>query len=263
MKIKILAIAAATLAVGAITSEGQVYSLNIVGYVNSSIPTNGFALIANQLDVGDGTNGINQVLANANLVSDGIGVNNTTVYLWQQSVQGFLALQYYNAADANSWWSGTQAGFYDFGGNYTNPPVPPGSVIFMQNPNNTVSNLTVTTAGTVLKSTNIVTISPGFQMEALSAPTASSLVLSQNYVGVSSPDGSTNDVLYVWNPSVQGYLALQYYNASDANTWWSGTQAGFYDFGGNYTNFAPNPGTGFFIQRVANITTTWTNSFTY
>ena len=58
MKIKTLAIAAATLAVGAISSQAQspVYSQNVVGYVNVTI-TNGYSLIANQLDFdGTGTN---------------------------------------------------------------------------------------------------------------------------------------------------------------------------------------------------------------
>jgi hypothetical protein len=64
MKIKTLAIAAATLAVGAITSQAQVYSQNIVGYVNVVlVGTNGFTLVSNPLDDGNG-NVISNLFAN-------------------------------------------------------------------------------------------------------------------------------------------------------------------------------------------------------
>jgi hypothetical protein len=60
MKIKTLAIAAATLAVGAITSQAQVYSQNIVGYINQVCPLNTLVLAANPLD--NGTNDLNSLL---------------------------------------------------------------------------------------------------------------------------------------------------------------------------------------------------------
>ena len=53
----------AALAVGLSTSMAQnVYSLNVVGYVNVAVGS-GYTLVANQLN--NGTNGINQVLAGA------------------------------------------------------------------------------------------------------------------------------------------------------------------------------------------------------
>jgi predicted heme/steroid binding protein len=229
--------------------------------MNLQVPTSGFNQIANQLDIGDGTNGINEVLKGSALVSDANGVNNTVVYIWQKAGQGYLTVQYYNAADAASWWGGTQAGFYDLGGNFVDPALPPGSSFFMQNYNNTSSNLTVTLVGSVLQQTNVVAITPGYQTVALGAPVATSLVLSNNYVGVSDPNGVNNDVLYSWNVSGQGFLTLQYYNLADAISWWGGTQAGFYDLGGNFVNYTPNAGQPFFIQRVTGDTTYFTNSF--
>jgi len=65
MKTKTLLIAAATLAVGVIGSQAQVYSANIVGYVNITL-TNGYNLIANPLNDGNGNN-ISNILASANL----------------------------------------------------------------------------------------------------------------------------------------------------------------------------------------------------
>jgi hypothetical protein len=56
MKAKTLLIAAAALVAGVVSSEAQVYSANIVGYVNAVIPANQLTLVANPLD--DGTNTI-------------------------------------------------------------------------------------------------------------------------------------------------------------------------------------------------------------
>ncbi|MDD5141194.1 MAG: hypothetical protein PHY43_13145 [Verrucomicrobiales bacterium] len=61
MKAKTLLIAAAALAATVISSQAQVYSANIVGYVNISIPKTTFALISNPLD--NGTNTANDLLA--------------------------------------------------------------------------------------------------------------------------------------------------------------------------------------------------------
>jgi hypothetical protein len=62
MRIKALLGLAAALAVGLSTSMAQnVYSLNVVGYINITVGA-GYTLCANQLN--NGTNGIDQVLAN-------------------------------------------------------------------------------------------------------------------------------------------------------------------------------------------------------
>jgi hypothetical protein len=62
---KTLLITAAALAAGVVTSQAQVYSANIVGYVNVVMPANQFVLVSNPLD--DGTNtttSLGQNLAN-------------------------------------------------------------------------------------------------------------------------------------------------------------------------------------------------------
>ena len=62
MRTKVL-LGLAALAVGLSTSIAQnVYSLNVVGYINITVAGGGYTLCANQLN--NGTNGINQVLAN-------------------------------------------------------------------------------------------------------------------------------------------------------------------------------------------------------
>ena len=65
MKTKTLLIAAAALVAGVISSDAQVYSANIVGYVNVVYPAGQFVLVSNPLD--DGTNtttSLGQALAN-------------------------------------------------------------------------------------------------------------------------------------------------------------------------------------------------------
>lgn len=72
MKSKTLLIAAAALAAGIATSQAQVYSQNIVGYVNQSLPAGQFALLANPLD--DGTNTANDLF--------GALPNKSQIQLW-------------------------------------------------------------------------------------------------------------------------------------------------------------------------------------
>jgi hypothetical protein len=57
---KTLLIAAAALVAGVISSDAQVYSANIVGYVNVTMPANTLVLTSNPLD--DGTNTANSLL---------------------------------------------------------------------------------------------------------------------------------------------------------------------------------------------------------
>ena len=73
--------AAAALAVGAITAQAQVYSVNVVGYVNKPLPNGAFVAVANPLD--DGTNDLNSTLGSLNNKSvaqfwNGAGFDSTT-----------------------------------------------------------------------------------------------------------------------------------------------------------------------------------------
>jgi hypothetical protein len=258
---KTLLIAAATLAAGVIAAQADaVYSQNIVGYYNVTVPVNGFALVGHQLDL-DGTNGISSIFASG-LVSDPDAVKNTQIFLWNASSQQYQTLQYFNAADAAADWSGA-AGFYDTGGTYYNTPLPPGTSAFIYNYANTSSNLTVTLVGTVPQKTNVYTIVQGYNLFTLTVPVVTNLCSSlANFSGTSDPDAVNNDQIYLWNASSQQYQTLQYFNAADASADWSGV-AGFYDTGGTYYNVAPAVGSGFFIRHIASGTEYWTNSFSF
>ena len=260
MRTKTLLIAAAALVAGVISSQAQVYSQNIVGYYNVTVPTNGFALIGQQLNL-DNTNGISTIFSSG-LVSDPNGIKNTEIYLWNTSAQQYQTLFYYNSADAASDWSGS-AGWYDGGGNYYNTPLVPGESAFLYNYGNTVSNLTVTLVGTVPQTTNVYTIVQGYNLFSLATPISTNLVSELgNFSGTSDPNGINNDEIYLWNATAQQYQTLFYYNAADASSDWNGP-AGFYDGGGNYYPVAPSVGSGFFINHVVAGTEYWTNSFSF
>ena len=68
MRTKTLLIAAAALAVGIISSEAQVYSQNVVGYVNLSVAASGYTVVTMPLDYdGTGTNNTVSAIIGTNL----------------------------------------------------------------------------------------------------------------------------------------------------------------------------------------------------
>jgi hypothetical protein len=69
---KTLLIAAAALVAATVSSEAQVYSANIVGYVNATCPASTQVLLSNPLD--DGTNHANDVLGSL--------PNKSTIQVW-------------------------------------------------------------------------------------------------------------------------------------------------------------------------------------
>jgi hypothetical protein len=113
---KTLLIAAAALVAGVISSEAQVYSANIVGYVNVTMPAGALVLTSNPLD--DGTNTANDVLATL--------PNKSTVQLWNGT--GFTL------------FTKTATGFAG------NPSIPVGTGFFVKS----VSNFTNTFVGNVV-----------------------------------------------------------------------------------------------------------------
>jgi len=274
---KTLLITAAALAAGIISTQAQVYSQNIVGYINLSVPVNGFNVLANQLDIGDGTNGFSQVLANGNFASDQNLVTNTVLYVWNPTGQGYGVYQYFSAADATALeigpgagGSASSGGWYDDTDTYQSGPIPPGSTYVLYNIHNpNVLNFTLT--GSIqTQSTNTYTLVPGFTQFSLVAPVATDLILSNNFVGASDPNLITNDVLYVWNAGGQGYGVYQYFSAADATSLEIGPGAGgsastggFYDDTDTYQPIVPNVGQGLILFHFGHSNEYYTNSFNF
>jgi len=236
---KTLLIAAAALAAGVISSQAQVYSQNVVGYVNIPVPNNQFALIANQLDTGSNT--VDNVIQSGAVSSD------TTMLFWTGS--GFHTYIYYNTADSPD---GGQ-GWYDFttSAPATNNLAPSGGVFVH---NSSGAAITLTTVGTVLQGTNLVTITPGFGIYSLPEPLGGTSLDSQNFPAVSS-----SDTYLKWTGT--GYYTLIYYNSGDSpdgNTGWYDFTTSVYE--STNSTVWPNAGNSFFINH-SGASETWTNVF--
>lgn len=178
-------IAAAALAAGAITSMAQsnVYSLNIVGYVNKVIPANQFTLLANPLDAG--TNDLTTLLPTA--------PNGTQIQVWNGS-------GYEGASKSFGSWS-------------TNLTVMPGEGFFVKTP----SSITNTFVGTVVVGpgeTNSVSLPAGFSLVGSAIPFSGSLTNSGDgtlNLGDSLPNGS----------QIQAWTGAGYVGASKSFGSWS------------------------------------------
>lgn len=137
MRIKTLLVAAAITAVGYATSLAQtnVYSQNVVGYINLTL-TNGMNLIANQLDLdGNGTN---------NTVYTSIGTNLpnlTRVYAFDPVAGSYPFVTF---STASLVWVGNLAA--------VNKALQPGGAVFVSIPGTASYPQTVTLVGNVRQS---------------------------------------------------------------------------------------------------------------
>ena len=129
---KTLLIAAAALAASVISSQAQVYSQNIVGYVNKPL-LNGFSVVANPLDGSGANNSITNLVNVFSAAYDG-----SLIYVWNGSgytiytIDSSWATGIGNAADSAA---------------VTPPNLPTGTAIYLNN--NTGTPNTNTFVGTV------------------------------------------------------------------------------------------------------------------
>ena len=192
MRTQKLLVAAAVLAISAATSVAQVYSLNIVGYVNLTFPANSYSLVANPLDAT--TNTLATVLTNAPA--------GLAVLSWTGS--GYAE---YDAVAPGSGFS-----WYDVGNDASgdNTPIPPGVGFFVHNTSG--SPISMTMVGSVRTGTNVTSLPSGYGLVSSVYPiatnlsgmnltqsvTASTAVLTWNGGGYSEfdrlPDGTWYDV---------------------------------------------------------------------
>jgi hypothetical protein len=153
MRTKTLLLTAALVAAGVASSMAQsnVYSLNIVGYININVKP-GFNLISLPLQNADTNSSINSVLTNTSPVMPG----GAFVSTWNPTSQSFNQAVY----------AGGDGNWYDAGFNFTvTNPLVPGQGFFLNMPtvaNGGVSNLTITVVGSVLAGTNNLAITKGY-----------------------------------------------------------------------------------------------------
>jgi hypothetical protein len=271
MKTKSLLIAAATLAAGIISSQAAVYSQNVVGYVNVPLPANKFTMCANQLvtgtDVAKTNCNIQAVLGTSGWTSDFNGINNTTVYVWDNPSHNWLNYYYYIAADAdNQFGSNVGDGWYDGTGTFSSATLPPGAGYFIKD----YSGLTKTNTlvGTVITGTNVYTIHQGFTTFSYIQPVSTNLNSSiVGLIGDSDFNGLNNTAYYHWN-GVNNWDTFYYYIAADAdNQFGSNSGDGWYSGDGSIflataPQYWPKVGEGFFIHQINATSLQYTNSFT-
>ena len=172
MRTKTLLLAAATLAasIGVSFADGQVYSQNVVGYINQVIPT-GFSMIANQVDY-DGT-GTNNTLANIFPSSTPFGI-----YVYKFVDSGYST---YMCLGGTSWSPNS------------NMTLNPGEGAFINN--NSGSPITNTFVGTVLQGTFTNAVPSGFSMKGYNVPISGLIHSNLNY------PATFGDYLYTWTGS--------------------------------------------------------------
>jgi hypothetical protein len=158
----------AALAAGVATSSAQVYSLNVVGYINVTVPANGFYMVANQLDAGGG-NDINTVIPTAPAGAQFYKYNGTYVTsTYDPTIPGWDTAMSLNPGEG---------GFFH---------------------NNTASPLTLTFVGEVMQGTLVNQIPQNFAIRSSIVPQQGTLQdLGIPISGTGSP--SPGDQVYVYN----------------------------------------------------------------
>lgn len=223
MRTKTLLIAAAALAATVITSEAQVYSANIVGYVNVVSPVpNQYALFANPLD--NGTNNLTSLFPTA--------PNGTSVELWQPGTGSF------------------QLASKSFGNWSTNLNIPVGTGFFLKYPvaSGIVTNTFVG---------NVVVQTPNATLGAPSGTNTTSLPVVYVLVGSTFPYSGTltdtGDNTLNLNPVLPNGSSVEVWNGTSY-------QLASKSFGSWSTNLNLSVGQGFFIK--AKNATNWVESLT-
>jgi hypothetical protein len=194
MRTKTLALTAALTLAGAAASMAQVYSQNIVGYVNVTYPA-GFAIAANPLKTGSNT--VAEVFPSVDLF--------TTIYKFNNT-------------------GGYEAGNGNFGAWGTPGQVlAPGQGFFINFP----AAKTITYVGEVLTGTNSIALGGGFNMIGCVTPIAGRLTTD---LGLNP---GLFDVVYQYAKATQQYLPGNTYFGSWTIEPQIGVAEGFFYFNAN------------------------------
>jgi len=172
MRTKTLLLTAALAAVGVTSSMAQVYSVNLVGYINKQVPK-GFAMIANQLNNGTG-NKVVDLIPNP--------PNNTFVYKFDATSGGYITIDYLGG------WEGDDLDM----------TLSPGEGVFISSP----TAHTATFVGEVQLS-SAVSIPKGFSIRSSVIPQSAPL----DAMGFPAVNG---DFIYQFDAASGGYRINDY-----------------------------------------------------
>jgi hypothetical protein len=222
MRTKALLCAAGFLAATAATSMAQsnVYSLNVVGYINVGL-TNGFNLIANQMDLdGNLTNNTVNTVFSTNLPA------NSKAYAYSPAT-GYTISTFNGTA-----WGppGTLAGVA--------AGLSPGRGVWVLIPGTSGTSITLTEVGNVVQGSHGIPIVTGFQLASVIPPLAAKISTDMGYVA------AANEKVYMFR---NGAYQIRTYNG----TAWGPPALG---------EPTPNVGEAFWLQAAAAKTWTQTYS---
>lgn len=221
---KTLLIAAAALAAGVISTQAQVYSQNIVGYVNQVLPANQYSLLTAPLSV-NSTNGAEQVLPSLQ--------TGDAILIWNGS--GFNTSVYIAAA---TWIDGVS-------GDPVNAPLlPPGKGFFYQTGAGVQE--TNTYVGSVVL-TNLINMPANAYSLVGSTPPVTGSVESTNF----SIPFQTGDIMLLWNGG--GFNSSVFISAG---SWIDGVS------GDPVSAPTLSVGQGFFYQTGSGVAANWNQVFT-
>ena len=198
MRTKVLLIAAALAASLASSMAQNVYSLNVVGYVNVTLPKSKFTAVANPLDASmGGTIATGNDLTNLfNLATAPLIGNGSTVAQFVSALNNYSSSVSYVAL-TKKWGS--------------NFPIPPGKSVLYYNAG--ANDTVVTFTGQVPQGTyNVATLNKSqFSLVGSPIPIGGNVTNSTSVVGLVPSNGDTvatfNSALNNWNASA-GYVAL-------------------------------------------------------
>lgn len=236
MRTKSLFAAAACIAAGVLSSQAQsnVYSLNVVGYVNLTLKP-GYNLIANQFS--NSTAQINTVLTNIVGLPDG-----STFFGWDGTLQTFTEAANYigTPPDGPAWYNG------DFTALVTDEATLGKSYFVF---NSGATDATVTLVGEVPQGTKTQTVPNNYGFLADFVPVSQEIITN----GFPVADGST---VFTWDPIAQSYTEALNGIATppDGPAWYNG------DFTA-IVPFAPAVGQGF-IYNTTGGSAVWNRNFT-
>lgn len=226
MKIKTLLCAAAASAAMTIPAMAQnVYSLNVVGYVNTTLANNKFTMFANQLDA-DGTGTNNTILSvfSTNMPSG------SSVYKWNKATANWDAFNYTVKAGKGAWSPNNTAS------------VNPGEGILVKVP--TGSDVINTTVGSVLTgalTNKYLNPSGGYAAVSMIIPIGGLITTNLGY------QPQSTEAAYKWNQTTANWDAFNYTVKAGKGAW-SPSQPTY------------SVGEGFLIKTV--VGSQWTTNFT-
>jgi hypothetical protein len=239
MRTKALLIAAAAFAAGIVTSSAQVYSQNVVGYVNVTLTGGTLSIICPALD------------------ADGTGTNNTVASVFGTNVTvGDIAYAFngagYDSLNFEQVGHGASAvtGWYLNGVATNSYALNPGRAVFYA----ASATETITITGTVLQGTTLTNqFIPGAGAIAL---VASQVPLSGGLTTVLGYTPNVGDIVYIYDQATPGgYDTYNYETVGHG----AGATSGWYI---NGTAQEPQiaVGQGFWLQPA--VATSWVQNFT-